>query len=76
MISTTKSLKRIHEKCTDILEMIESAEYMIYHHAEAIQRLKRAGLSYSHHINRIKINTNIVERLKSYYLNQILKLTK
>ena len=76
MITTTKSLKRIHEKCTDILEMIDSAEYMVSHHAEAIERLGKAGLTFSHHINRLRINNNIIDRLKSYYFNQIQKIQK
>lgn len=76
MITTTKNLKRIHEKCTDILEMIESAEYMVNHHAESIERLVKADLPFSHHINRLRINNNIIDRLKSYYFNQIQKIQK
>ena len=76
MISTTKSLKRIHEKCSDILEMIDNAEIMVQHHTDQIQRLKTAGLDYKHQLRRLVVNAEIIERLKSYYLNQIQKLTK
>ena len=76
MITTTKSLKRIHEKCSDILEMIDNAEIMVQHHTDQIQRLKTAGLDYKHQLRRLVVNNEIIERLKSYYLNEIQKLTK
>jgi hypothetical protein len=76
MISTVKNLKRIHAKCSDILEMIESAEYIMQHHSDQISRLKTAGLDYKHQMQRLVINAEIIERLKSYYLNQIQKITK
>lgn len=71
-----KHLKHIHAKCSDILEMIENAEIMVQHHSDQISRLKTAGLDYKHQLRRLVINAEIIERLKSYYSNQILKLTK
>lgn len=73
-----KNLKQVHEKCTVILEMIESAQRMTQHHSDQVQRLKNRGLDYAYNyqIDRLYINATIVERLKTYYLNQILKLIK
>ena len=76
MIQTVKNLKHIHAKCSDILEMIENAEIMVKHHTRQIQILKCGGLDYKHQLRRLVINAEIIERLKTYYSNQILKLTK
>jgi hypothetical protein len=70
-----KHLKHIHAKCSDILEMIENAERNADHHTTAKQMFD-LDWSDKHHAKRLKINLAIIERLKSYYLNQIQKITK
>ena len=75
-----KNLKQVHEKCTGILELIDSAQFIADYHSDQIKRLKSGfdslDFSYKWQYGRLVINATIVERLKTYYLNQILKLTK
>ena len=67
-----------HEKCINILELINSVDDRLARNKYTLKEYYTLGFEtmIPHYLGRIKIDTEIVERLKKYYSNNLLKLIK